>query len=479
MTQSPPPRRIAIAMAILWLGLIASAGCQRESRFPDSPISLICPWSAGGGTDRVARQVAAQLETELGVPVNVINATGGGGVTGHTRGARARGDGYTLTMVTVELNMLHWRGLTNLTYQDFAPLQMINRDPAALFVRGDAAYGSLDDLQKAIAGGGTKLKASGTAYGGIWHIATAGWLDSRGLPVDAVNWISINGAGPSIQELLAGGVDFICCSLPEAEAVLSGGQVRCLGVMADARLGGYGEVPTFREQQHDWAMAGWRGIAAPRDTPSETLELLAGAIDRVTRDRAFVDFMAASGFVLELQGPDDFAQTLRQQDELFGDILTQPAFGSVAGEHFGPMMFPIGIAVALVVTLGVVVAQARRERHATGVSEWVGQSAAERSLDAAAAERSMGGPLVVARPASRFGPLVTMAGIMAAILFYGFASERLGFVATATLMLAGLMTSLRVRPAVAGLVAVVAGGLTYQLFGVWLRVPLPRQWLEW
>jgi len=470
MTQSPPPRRIAIAMAIHYIGLIASVGCQRESRFPDSPISLICPWSAGGGTDRVARQVAAQLETELGVPVNVINATGGGGVTGHTRGARARGDGYTLTMVTVELNMLHWRGLTNLTYQDFAPLQMINRDPAALFVRGDAAYGSLDELRQKIAAGGTKLKASGTAYGGIWHIATAGWLDSRGLPVDAVNWISINGAGPSIQELLAGGVDFICCSLPEAEAVLAGGQVRCLGVMADARLAGYGDVPTFREQQHDWSMAGWRGIAAPRDTPPETLELLAGAIDRVTRDRAFVDFMAASGFVTELQGANEFAQTLRQQDALFGDILNQPAFGSVAGEHFGPMMFPVGIAIALVVTLGVVVAQARRERHATAVAESVGQPAAV---------QSMGDPLVEARPAGRFGPLVTMAGIMAAILFYGFASERLGFVATATLMLAGLMTCLRVRPSVAIPIAVLAGGLTYQLFGVWLRVPLPRQWLEW
>lgn len=470
MIHSRPPRRLAIAMAMFWLGLITSAGCQRESRFPDSPISLICPWSAGGGTDRVARQVAAQLETELGVPVNVINATGGGGVTGHTRGARARGDGYTLTMVTVELNMLHWRGLTNLTYQDFAPLQMINRDPAALFVRGDAAYGSLDDLQKAIAGGGTKLKASGTAYGGIWHIATAGWLDSRGLPVDAVNWISINGAGPSIQELLAGGVDFICCSLPEAEAVLAGGQVRCLGVMADARLAGYDDVPTFREQQHDWSMAGWRGIAAPRDTPPETLDLLAGAIQRVTGDPTFVDFMAASGFVLELQGPDDFAQTLRQQDELFGDILTQPAFGSVAGEHFGPMMFPVGIAIGLIVTLGVVVAQARRDRIVPAVAE---------SLDQPETERLMGDPLVAVRPANRFGPLATMAGILAAILFYGVASERLGFVATATLMLAGLMTGLRVRPSVAVLVAVVAGGLTYQLFGVWLRVPLPRQWLEW
>jgi putative tricarboxylic transport membrane protein len=180
--------------------------------------------------------------------------------------------------------------------------------------------------------------------------------------------------------------------------------------------------------------------------------------------------MAASGFVTELQGPDDFAQTLRQQDELFGDILTQPAFRSVAGEHFGPMMFPVGIAIGLVVTLGWVFADARRDRISPAVS---------RSSDQLESERSMGDPLVTARPTNRSGPIATMAGVLAAILFYGVASERLGFVATAALMLAGLMVSLRVRPSVAILIAVVAGGLTYQLFGVWLRVPLPRQWLEW
>src|SRR5690606_48275 len=114
--NSPPTRlaqRARRGNALTWaiIGLLLVAfGCSAEQEFPDQPIALICPWSAGGGTDRVARQVAAQLEAELGVPVNVINAVGGSGVTGHTRGAVARPDGYTLTMITVELSMLHWRG---------------------------------------------------------------------------------------------------------------------------------------------------------------------------------------------------------------------------------------------------------------------------------------------------------------------------------------------------------------------------------
>ncbi|MCA9049931.1 MAG: hypothetical protein KDA89_14445, partial [Planctomycetaceae bacterium] len=103
-------RMLSAAPRVLLVTLFClTAGCGRESHWPSRPVTLICPWSAGGGTDRVSRQVAVQLEAELGVPVNVVNAVGGGGVTGHTRGALAQPDGYTLTMATVELNMLHWR----------------------------------------------------------------------------------------------------------------------------------------------------------------------------------------------------------------------------------------------------------------------------------------------------------------------------------------------------------------------------------
>ena len=95
-------RRVVGPLAgLLFLGLL---GCRAEGRFPDRPIFLICPWGAGGGTDRVSRQVAALLEQDLGVNVNVVNATGGQGVTGHSRGALARSDGYTMTMMTVELS---------------------------------------------------------------------------------------------------------------------------------------------------------------------------------------------------------------------------------------------------------------------------------------------------------------------------------------------------------------------------------------
>ena len=95
------PRPVAWLVVAL-ASLAVFVGCGTQQPFPSRPITLICPWSPGGGTDRVSRQMAMQLERRLGVPVNVINATGGSGVTGLTRGARSRPDGYTLMMMTVE-----------------------------------------------------------------------------------------------------------------------------------------------------------------------------------------------------------------------------------------------------------------------------------------------------------------------------------------------------------------------------------------
>lgn len=438
-----------VSLAVLISVLLLTAGCQPSTQFPDQPVTIICPWAAGGGTDRISRQMAVFLERELGVPVNVINATGGSGVTGHTRGALARADGHTLTMLTVELSMLHWRGLTTLTHQDFAPLMLLNRDDAAVFVRADSPLHTLDDLEAAIRSQTGKLKASGTAQGGVWHVAVAGWLVARGMTPGDANWISINGAGPSLQELLANGVDFVCCALPEADALYAGGQIRCLGVMADQRVASYPAVPTFREQGHDWSLAGWRGLGAPRETPPERLAVISAALDRIVASDDFRSFMDQSGFYATIEDPDTFRTTLQRQDQLFGDLLTGPAFRSVSDDHFGPYLFPSATAALLLLTGAVVFRDIRR----TAV-------AGETPVDAQGSWRG------------------AIAVLLAAI-FYLLAAESLGFVLTATVMLSSLMWLLQVRPWVAVTVSVIASGLVWLVFSVGLRVPLPRGWLGW
>lgn len=452
-------RTIASRMGVTPLRLLAfmllmvCVGCHRSESYPSQPITLLCPWSAGGGTDRVSRQVAHQLEDVLGVPVNVINATGGSGVTGHTRGCQARPDGYTLTMVTVELNMLHWRGLTSVDYQDFQPLHLLNRDSAALFVKEESPYQTLDDLLDAIRADPGSLKASGTAFGGIWHVAMAGWLDQQGVDPTAATWISINGSGPSIQELNAGGVDFICCSLPEVDALLASGKVKCLGVMADQRVAGFESVPTFKEQGHEWSIAGWRGLAAPVGIPDDRLAVIQSAIGEVARSDELKAFMKQAGFNRSLEDSVAFRKTLQMQDQLFEKVLTGPAFESMSGDHFGPMLFPSVLVTLLFLLLSGFIVRAwsvKRDSLASDSVSW-------------------------AQPVF----------VILACVFYLLTSEWVGFVVSAAMVLFCLIwinereeTRWR-RFQLASGFSLIFSVAIYQVFAVWLRVPLPRGWMGW
>ncbi len=439
-----------------WGDVLASAatlvlilpGCSSQSHYPSKPIVLVCPWSPGGGTDRVSRQIAAQLERELDVPVNVVNATGGGGVTGHTRGAVARPDGYTITMATVELSMLHWRELTRISYHDFEPLVLLNRDDAAIFVRDDAPWQTINELQEAIRNHPGKIKASGTARGGIWHIALAGWLIAQEMPPDAAVWISINGAGPSLQELMARGVDVVCCSVPEARSLVDGGQVRCLGVMSDTRHVLIRDVPTFREAGIDWTMGGWRGIVFPKDVPSERVGVMRDALLRVARSDELAQYMDAAGFNLTIGGPDEFGRLLLKADRQFGTIFNTAAFDQVSRSPLGPYVFP-----GLVMALGAVILLVLLVR---------GQLKLQRGTLPLSGRQAL-----------------RLAWVPAAVVFFIFLADEVGFVLTAGAMLLALLLALRVRAVTAAVITVVLVPAVYHLFAAELGVPLPWGWLGW
>lgn len=432
-----------------WVLLLALlAGCQDRASYPQRPVTLICPWSPGGGSDQIARQIAVQLERELRVPVNVVNATGGGGVTGHTRGALARPDGYNITLVTVELSMLHWRGLTSISYKDYEPLALINRDSAALFVRHDAPWNSLGELAVAIDQRPGKLKASGTAYGGIWHVALAGWLIHSGREAGAVTWVSINGAAPSLQELLAGGVEMVCCSVPEAQSLVDAGQVRCLAVMADERVTAVANAPTVRELGVDWTMEAWRGLAAPLDVPTERLAVLQTAVQRAATNEDFLGFLRTAGFGAEYLAAGAFASELAGSDRQFGEMFSSAALQSVKHPAFDAMVFPALLGGGGFLVLAVLL-----------LSGGLRQSAG-------------------AAPVTRAG-LGRVALVPLWIALYLVLADTVGFLLVAAGLTLGMFVLLRVRTSVAAGVTVVLVPAVYQLFAVYLRVPLPWGWWGW
>jgi tripartite-type tricarboxylate transporter receptor subunit TctC len=431
---------------------IAAIGCAGASRFPDGPILLVCPWAAGGGTDRVARQIAGLLEQDLGVPVNVLNVTGGDGVTGHSRGALARADGHTLTLVTVEIASLHWRGMTSISHRDFAPVGLVNRDAAAVFVRADAPWRSLRDLEQTIRERPRTLRASGTATAGIWHLAIAGWLSAVGLRPTDVIWVSIAGSAPSLQELLAGGLDVVSCSLAEAQALLAAGRIRSLGVMAEARVPQFPAVPTFKELGVDWTLGTIRGVAAPKDTPPERVRVLADALKRVVEGDAYQSAMRRGGFTPSYEDPAQFAVTLAATDERLGALLTSDAFRGLETTRFGPLFFPAILIGALALVSGALLFTRRR-------------SAADREP----LERMPATP----------GAAWRSAEVLIWIALYLALVETLGFVLTATMLLLAYLLRLGTRPRVAAPLTLALVPAVYHLFAVLLRVPLPRGIIGW
>src|SRR5436305_2158550 len=191
-----------------------------QAAYPERPITLIVPWGAGGGTDATARIIASLLEKELGQPINVVNRTGGSGVVGHQAIAGAAPDGYTIGLITVEISMMHWQGLTDLSGASYTPIGLVNIDPAGLQVRADAPYKTAMDLVNAVKANPGKFKASGTGQGGIWHLAVAGMLKDLGVDPAAVPWVPSNGAAPGLQDLVAGGGEIVPCPVAEARRLL-------------------------------------------------------------------------------------------------------------------------------------------------------------------------------------------------------------------------------------------------------------------
>ncbi len=294
-----------------------------QPRWPSRPVQMICPWAAGGGTDAVLRIIAALLEKEFGQPFNVVNRTGGSGVVGHAAIAQAQPDGYTLGIITSEICMLHWQGLTEITYRNYTPLALMNNDPPGIHVNASAPYKDVKALADAIkASRPGQLKASGTGQGGSWHLALAGWLVAMGLKADHVRWVPSNGAAPAMQDLAAGGLDFTTCSVPEARAMLDAGRTRTLAIMAPERLSVFPNIPTLKEVTGvDYQTGSWRGIAGPAGLPAEVKAAIEPALGKVFQSQEYKDFLNARGFGMVYADAAGFARYMEQADKSLGDAM--------------------------------------------------------------------------------------------------------------------------------------------------------------
>ena len=258
--------------------------------YPVDRVQMIVPWAAGGGTDTMARLVAPFLGEELGVDITVVNREGGNSAVGNTAIATGPTDGSMIGLVTAELAMLHWQGLTEISHENVVPVGTPASNWGGITVAADAPYETVGELLEYVEEHPGELRGSGTGVGGIWHVGALGLLLEAGLPADAINWVPSEGGAPALQELLAGGIDISFASLPENSAQISDGAVRPLAIMADERdEENFPDVPTVKEEGIDWVVSAPFMLVAPEGTPDDIVATLEQALGAVAEDPEFLD----------------------------------------------------------------------------------------------------------------------------------------------------------------------------------------------
>jgi tripartite-type tricarboxylate transporter receptor subunit TctC len=223
----------------------------------------------------------------------------------------------------VEITMMHHQGLTDLNPTSYTPLALMNEDPPGVQVPANSPYKTVKELADAIkAAPAGKFKASGTGQGGIWHLALIGWLGAMGLKPDHVAWVPSNGAAPAMQDLAAGGLDIVTCSVPEARAMIDAGKARSLAIMADERNPQFKDVPTLNESLGiKYSVGAWRGIAAPKGLPADIASKLVASLKAAYDSKEFKDFMAARGFGTKFADPAGFTAFMANGDKMMAEAM--------------------------------------------------------------------------------------------------------------------------------------------------------------
>lgn len=313
------------AAMILLVGFISACGSDNadedggNSDFPSKPISLIVPTSSGGGSDTIARAIAAEAEEILDASIGIVNKTGGSGSVGMTEGANASPDGYTVSMVFVELTMFDHLGISPLKHTDFKPLGLVNLDPAALTVAADAPYDTLEEFIDYAKENPGQIKIGNSGTGSIWHIAAEVLAEEAGIEI--VN-VPFEGATEAVTGVVGGHVDAVTVSPAEVKAQLDAGNVKTLAVMSDEKSNIIPDVPTFSEAGLDVQPVGtWRGFTVPKDTPDDVAKILEDAFIEAANTDSFKTFMENNGFGIDIKSSDEFEQFMNENNELFGNVI--------------------------------------------------------------------------------------------------------------------------------------------------------------
>jgi len=298
---------LAAAMAV---SFASAVGAQS---FPAKPIKLVVPFAPGGSTDLVARMLAERMGPLLGQSVTVDNRGGAGGTLGADLVAKATPDGYTLLMGTVSTHGASpaiYRKIPYDPVKDFQPITNVMSVPSVFVVNPKMPAKSMRDfIAMAKAAPGRHTFAS-PGIGSLGHANVENFAHLAGIQLLHVPY---KGAGPALNDALAGQVDALTDNLPSALPHIQAGRLRALALLSPQRSSLLPDVPTYRELGfEELSEGGWFGLMAPAGTPPAVVARLREAAHRAMEDASFKAQADKIGGVSMANTPDEFAQQIKQ-----------------------------------------------------------------------------------------------------------------------------------------------------------------------
>ena len=312
-------RQLAAALVYAAAALTST---HAVAAYPDKPIRLVVPFAPGGGTDLVARTLAAGMGRELGQQVIIDNKPGAGTIIGSDSVAKSPPDGYAIVIATFAhaINPSMVPKLPFNTETAFAPISLIGKGPNVLVVRADSPYKSVKDLLAAAKAKPGKLNYASQGNGTSAHLA--GEMFTNLAKVEMTH-VPYRGAGPAITDLLGGQVDMIFGTAAAVSPFVDSGKLRALGVTTTAPSEAFKGVPPIAQDVPGYQVESWYGLYAPAGTPADVIAKLTAAAKKAAHAPEFAKKIEQEGLSVVASEPAELDRYVKSEEARWKKVVKE------------------------------------------------------------------------------------------------------------------------------------------------------------